>query len=260
MTIIDVNFKSVSKKFGNNVILNDLSFQLAQGDSLAILGPSGVGKSVLLRLLMGLESLDSGDISVLGMNLRKNKKQLHDNMAKNIGVLFQSSALFDSYSIWENIGFVSLVKGKSKISIKRKVADLLYEVGLNPNIMDQFPSSLSGGMKKRVALARAIAQNPKLLLCDEPSSGLDPIIGQHIGRLIHRVVKHNNASSITITHDINLAQQVASKIALLIDGTFVWRGTSKEMLTSTNPYIVQFRKGEVNGPIQLSEAISVNKI
>lgn len=258
MTKFDVNFNSVSKKFGANSILKGLTFQLNPKKSLAILGPSGVGKSVLLRLLMGLEHFDSGNITVLGINLKNNKKHLHNVMSEKIGVLFQSSALFDGYKIWENIGFVSLTQRQDKNTIRNKVAALLYEVGLNAGIMDDYPASLSGGMKKRVALARAIAQKPQLLLFDEPSSGLDPIIGKHIGRLIKRVVKHNNASSITITHDINLAQQVASQVALLIDGSFVWTGTTKEMVTSKNPYITQFRKGEVSGPIKLSEAFNDN--
>ena len=235
MKDIQIEMKKVSKAFGKKEVLKDLDLQVARGESVVIIGGSGTGKSVTLKCILGLLHPDKGTIKFNG---------------KNIGMLFQGAALFDSLTVWENVSFAVLQqKGMTRERAKKIAIEKLAEVGLKPEVADVYPADLSGGMKKRVGLARAIAIQPDTLFFDEPTTGLDPIMSDVINDLIVRCVKKLGATALTITHDMTSARKIADKIAMLYDGKIIWMGTVAELDKTDNPYVQEFVTGSSKGPI-----------
>lgn len=233
-----VNLKNIVKKFDDNVVLDGISFEVAEGESLAIVGFSGSGKSTVLKIISGLEPCDSGEVEV------------ND---PNISMVFQYSALFDSLTVLENVAF-ALTEGyakKNKLSkseLKRIVTEKLKLVGLS-DIEDKFPGELSGGMQKRVSFARAIVTDPKIILYDEPTAGLDPVASTVIEDYINRLKKELNAASIVVTHQLSTIKRTSDRVIMLYEGKIVWTGTANEMLTSDDPYAKQFINADRTGPM-----------
>ena len=245
-----VIFKNVSKSFGDLTVLKDFSINIKKGESLVIIGGSGTGKSVSLKCLLGLLTPDTGSIKVNNTETVGIDEKSRNEVNENIGMLFQNGALFDSMNVIDNVAF-GLVQGKgmNKAESYKIALDCLNKVGLDETVAQKSPSDLSGGMRKRVGLARAIAISPEIILFDEPTTGLDPITASTIDKLIVKTVKKMGATAITITHDIESVRRVADRVALLYNGKIEWLGTVKEMDKSKNPFVKQFINGEANGPI-----------
>ena len=243
-----IKLQNVKKSFGNLQILDGVNLNVEQGESLVIIGRSGTGKSVLLKCILGLESHDDGQILIDGKDNKKNKDIFFYDQ---FGMLFQGGALFDSLTIWENITFRLLQRTKpiSTKEAKENAAEKLKLVGLNPKIMYQYPSELSGGMQKRVALARAIVGNPSIIFFDEPTTGLDPVMGNIINKLIRGIVDKMGVTAVTITHDINSTRRIGDKVALLESGKIHWTGKINDLDNSKNEMVDQFINGRPNGPI-----------
>ena len=240
---IILEVKDLRKTFGNNIILNNINFNLLESESLAIIGASGSGKSVLLKNIIGLLEPDSGSIKINSTEMVNLPRRDKENLLLKLGITFQHGALFDSLRIWENIIFK--IQNQQKISQVdgRKLAlSIIKRLSLKPEILDLFPSEISGGMQKRVAIARAICGDPKILLFDEPTSGLDPVTGSVIDQLIINAVKTIGASAITITHDMASVSRIADKVILIDKKIISWSGTPKEMLISKNLKIKEFIK------------------
>ena len=240
---IIIEVKKLTKSFNENMVLNDINFKLFEGESLAIIGASGSGKSVLLKNIIGLLSPDKGSIKINNVEMVGLKRSVKEKILLDLGITFQHGALFDSLQNWENIVFK--VKNKEKLTdkdAKELALSIIKRLGLNSEILDLYPSEISGGMQKRVAIARAICGNPKVLLFDEPTSGLDPVTGSLIDKLIKSAVKTVGGSAITITHDMASVCKVADKVILIDKQTITWSGTPKEMLKSDNAQIKDFIK------------------
>ena len=239
--VIEVN--DLKKSFNGNVILQNINFKLFEGESLAIIGASGSGKSVLLKNIIGLLKPDSGSIKINNKNIVNLPRLQKENLLLELGITFQHGALFDSLRNWENIVFK--VKNREKLSNKDAeilAVSIIKKLGLEPKILNLYPSEISGGMQKRIAIARAICGNPKILLFDEPTSGLDPVTGSLIDELIITAVKTVGGSAITITHDMASVCRIADKVILIDNQTISWSGTPKEMLNSTNSKVKEFIK------------------
>lgn len=244
-----LKIENLHKSFGEKVILNDLNINIARNTSQVIIGGSGTGKSVLIKCILGLIQEDQGIISYDNTPLnRDTRKEI--NFYDKIGMLFQGAALFDSLTVWENITFA--IKSKSKSDLKEIAIDKIHKVGLDSNAINLYPSELSGGMQKRVALARAIAKDPQLLFFDEPTTGLDPIMADVINNLINEVIDKIGATAITITHDMESAKKIADKISMLYKGNIIWSGKAGEIEHSDNPYVDQFIHGRSEGPIKIN--------
>lgn len=235
-----VVFENVSKSFGSLKILDNVSFELNSGDSMMILGRSGVGKSVTLKLLLGLLPLDSGDIRICGISV--NDKSRRDEYRSMFSVLFQGCALFDSMTILENVMFRLTNTGVDVVKAKNIAQEKILSVGLSEKVFDLYPASISGGMQKRAALARAIAVNPEVILFDEPTSGLDPVTSRKISLLIKNLLSQINVTSLTITHDLNVAACFGTRAAMLDDAQFVWSGKMNDLFSSENEIIKDFVK------------------
>ncbi|UZE38702.1 ABC transporter ATP-binding protein [Wolbachia endosymbiont of Drosophila pseudotakahashii] len=224
-----ISILNLSLSFDDRTVLKDLNFDILKGESLVILGGSGSGKSVLTKTIIGLLAPDSGSVKINSKS--KNK----------FGVLFQNSALFDYVTVWENISFNYKKRFNiSKKESKQLAIEKLNDVGLEESIADMFPIELSGGMKKRVALARAIAHNPEIIILDEPTSGLDPIMSDIVNEIIIKLSRDLNPTIITITHDIHSAFKIADKIAVLYEGEIISHGTVQEIQNTNNEYIKKF--------------------
>ena len=238
-----IEVKSLNKIFGSKQILKNVSFILEQQEHLVIIGSSGAGKSMLVKCILGLENISSGSIFFDGNLISKNSDK--QKVLNKLGVCFQSNALFDSYNVWENIAFKSLYNDSypNIFNLKKLAMERLEEVGLPTNIAEQYPSELSGGMQKRVGIARSIFSEPDILIFDEPTTGLDPIMSKKIISLIGKIIKNSKKTAITITHDINLALFLASKIILIDNGKVEWSGTPKQAMLSKNKLLKIFLNG-----------------
>ena len=240
---IIIKVRNLSKKFDKNIVLEDINFDLYEGESLAIIGASGSGKSVLLKNIIGLLKPDKGSIKINNIetvNLSRAKKE---DLLLDLGITFQHGALFDSLKVWENIVFkIQRLKKLSTKDSQKLALDIIKNLGLKPEVLNLYPSEISGGMQKRVAIARAICSRPKILLFDEPTSGLDPVTGSIIDELIVNSVKSLGASAITITHDMASVSRIADKIILIDQQKISWVGKPEEMLKSSNLKIQQFIK------------------
>ncbi|MBR1825240.1 MAG: ATP-binding cassette domain-containing protein [Alphaproteobacteria bacterium] len=248
MTENKIEIRNLYKAFGKKQVLNGVDLDVKKGESLVVIGGSGTGKSVLIKCIQGLLQPDSGSIKIDGIETVDGGGNIHEKM----GMLFQGAALFDSLSVWENVAFVLLQKGKiSKKDAKNEAIRVLRQVGLAPDVADLSPAELSGGMQKRVGLARAIITKPEIIFFDEPTTGLDPIMADVINDLIIESARGLGATTLTITHDMASARKIADRIAMLYQGKIIWIGTVKEMEKSDNPYLHQFITGSAQGPIQM---------
>ena len=240
---IIIKVSDLSKSFDNNIVLKNINFQLFEGESLAIIGASGSGKSVLLKNIIGILKPDKGSIEINDTEMVNLPINLKEKILLDLGITFQHGALFDSLKNWENIIFKIAHKEKMNNQKGKQLAfSIINQLGLQPEILDLYPSEISGGMQKRVAIARAICGNPKILLFDEPTSGLDPVTGSLIDQLIKTAVRTVGGSAITITHDMASVCRIADKVILIDNQTISWSGTPKQMFNSANTKIQEFIK------------------
>lgn len=237
-----IELRGVRKRFGEQVVLDGVDFVVLEGETLALLGPSGTGKSVLLKHINGLIRPDAGRVVVDGLEVTQLKRKALAELRTHIGYVFQNGALFDSLNVFENIRLGLSDEGKfnDKEYAQGRVVECLKLVNLSPDTMEKFPAQLSGGMRKRVGIARAIAGAPKYLLYDEPTSGLDPVNANVIDDLVRRLDKELGVTSVMVTHDVRGAFNVADKIALLSEGRIVLQGTPEEFRDSTDPKVKAF--------------------
>lgn len=244
-----IRMENVHKAFGDNHVLQGMNLEIPKGTSMVIIGGSGTGKSVALKCILGLIKPDSGMIYVDGKDATKGDR---DAFLARFGMLFQGAALFDSLPIWQNVAF-RLLRGplKRPADYAREIAiDKLRRVGLRAKVADLYPSELSGGMQKRVGLARAIAADPEIIFFDEPTTGLDPIMSGVINDLIREIVTEMGATAMTITHDMSSVRAIADNVAMLHDGVIQWTGPVGQMDASGDPYLAQFISGSAEGPIE----------
>ena len=242
--------EEVTKAFGSNCVLDGVNLSVEHGESVTIIGQSGSGKSVMLKCILGLIPIDSGSIRVDGVEVRGLRGAALDRMRAKFGMLFQGSALFDSLPVWRNVTF-GLTQGRmtEPARMRKIAAENLERVGLDLSILNLQPIELSGGMQKRVALARAIAPRPEIIFFDEPTTGLDPIRADVINDLIVELVNDLGVTAITITHDMASARKIAHRVAMLYEGRIIWRGPRDRLYDSGNPYVDQFVQGPAEGPI-----------
>ena len=236
-----IEILNLSKNFDNKNILKKINLKITKGESLVIIGKSGSGKSLLMKCVLGILKPSQGEILIKNKNFFSVKRDEQDLILKSIGVTFQGNALFDSMRIWENISFKLSQNNFFKFSqLKERVEFSLNQVGLSNSIMYQFPSQLSGGMQKRVAIARAIIDEPEILFFDEPTSGLDPVTGNKINSLIIDNVKRLGSTSITITHDLSSLNKIANKVAMINEGKIIWYGEKQDLKKSKNKTLNEF--------------------
>ena len=248
-----IKISGLHKAFGEKKVLNSLDLEIGVGESLVVIGGSGTGKSVLLKSILGLLRPEKGSILIDGeesVNCSARKRQ---SLMKKFGMLFQGGALFDSLSVWENVAFALIQsRGVNRTEAKKIALDKLAQVGLTPQVGDLSPAELSGGMQKRVGLARAIAVQPEIIFFDEPTTGLDPIMGDVINDLIIKSVRELGATALSITHDMASARKIADRIAMIHEGRIIWAGPVAEIDRSGNPYVDQFIHGRAEGPIKMA--------
>ena len=244
--------RGLRKSFGRKRVLDDLDIDCDSGESLVIIGGSGTGKSVLIKCIVGLLHPEAGSIRIDGIETVGLRRAARERLLQKFGVLFQGSALFDSLHVWENVAF-GLVQGRGmERQAAREIAlAKLAAVGLGPEVGELRPAELSGGMQKRVALARAIAAEPEIIFFDEPTTGLDPIMADVINDLIVKCVREVGTTAVSITHDMVSARKIADRIAMLHQGRIIWHGPTTEIDRSGNPYVDQFINGRAEGPIQM---------
>ncbi|MEZ5778490.1 MAG: ATP-binding cassette domain-containing protein [Paracoccaceae bacterium] len=244
-----ITLSDVHKAFGKNRVLRGVDLTIPRAESMVIIGGSGTGKSVLLKCILGLVHADSGSITVDGQDA---DTAARDAFLARFGMLFQGGALFDSLPVWQNVAF-RLLRGslrRAKAEARDVAIEKLRRVGLKPETADLFPAELSGGMQKRVGLARAIAADPEIIFFDEPTTGLDPIMAGVINELIREIVTEMGATAMTITHDMSSVRAIADRVAMLHDGVIQWTGPIAEMDETPDPYVQQFIHGRGEGPIE----------
>lgn len=252
MSEAKIELRNVCKRFGKKVVLDGINLTVPKGESLVVIGGSGTGKSVMIKCVLGIIRPDSGEIFVDGKNVLKMDTSDREKVLRKFGMLFQGAALFDSLPVWENVAF-GLIQGRK---MKRKQAkdiaiEKLAKVGLAAEVGELYPAELSGGMQKRVGLARAIATEPEIIFFDEPTTGLDPIMADVINDLIVDSVKDLGATTLSITHDMASVRKIADKVAMIHKGKIIWVGSRAEVDDSGNEYVDQFIHGRAEGPIQM---------
>ena len=247
-----IELRGVKKRFGPKVVLDGIDLAIDPGTSVVIIGGSGTGKSVTIKCILGILRPDAGRIFVDGQDVTHAHGRSRDAMLRKFGMLFQGAALFDSLPVWENVAF-GLIQGRGMA--RRRARDIAIEklakVGLGPEVGELWPAELSGGMQKRVGLARAIAADPEIIFFDEPTTGLDPIMADVINDLIVSTVKDLGVTTLSITHDMASARKISSRIAMLYQGKIIWDGPTSEIDNSGNPYVEQFIHGRAEGPIKM---------
>ncbi|HYX02208.1 MAG TPA: ATP-binding cassette domain-containing protein [Reyranella sp.] len=247
-----ISLSGVHKSFGPKKVLQGIDLEVAQGESMVVIGGSGSGKSVLLKCILGLMRPDSGSIKIDGEETVRLKDGSRDRIMRKFGMLFQGGALFDSLRVWENVAFGPIQSDGMAVDQAHEIAIAkLGAVGLGPEIGELFPSELSGGMQKRVALARAIAREPEIIFFDEPTTGLDPIMADVINDLIVKCVSDLGATAVSITHDMASARKIGHRIGMLYQGRLIWQGRTSEIDRSGDPHVDQFIHGRAEGPIQM---------
>ena len=252
MSETKIKITNLHKSFGKKVVLDGINLDVKKGESLVVIGGSGTGKSVLIKCIQGLLTPNEGSIIIDGKETVGANKKQQAEMHSKMGMLFQGGALFDSLTVWENVAF-SLIENKKmpRKEAKKAAISVLRQVGLAADVADLYPSELSGGMQKRVGLARAVATKPEIIFFDEPTTGLDPIMADVINGLIIDSVKSLGATALTITHDMASVRKIADKIAMLYHGKIIWQGTVAELEKTDNEYVRQFINGSSHGPIKV---------
>jgi phospholipid/cholesterol/gamma-HCH transport system ATP-binding protein len=252
MTTPKIELKGVAKRFGPKVVLDGIDLSVDPGESLVIIGGSGTGKSVTLKCILGLITPDKGSIKVDGQEVTRLSSSAREKVNRKFGMLFQGAALFDSLPVWENVAF-ALIQGRGlgRTEAKDIALQKLAKVGLTKDVAELSPSELSGGMQKRVGLARAIAADPEIIFFDEPTTGLDPIMADVINDLIVKTVKDMGVTTLSITHDMVSARKIADKIAMLYKGKIIWCGRKEDIDRSGNEFVDQFIHGRAEGPIKM---------
>ena len=247
-----IELKGVAKRFGPKVVLDGIDLSIQPGESMVVIGGSGTGKSVTLKCILGLLTADRGSIKVDGQEVTRLSSGAREKVNRKFGMLFQSAALFDSLPVWENVAF-ALIQGRGlgRAEAKQIALQKLAKVGLTRDVGELSPAELSGGMQKRVGLARAIAADPEIIFFDEPTTGLDPIMADVINDLIVKTVKEMGVTTLSITHDMVSARKIADKIAMLYKGKIIWCGRKEEIDSSGNEYVDQFIHGRAEGPIKM---------
>ena len=247
-----IELRGVTKRFGSKVVLDGIDLILERGHSMVVIGGSGTGKSVMIKCVLGILRPDEGKIFVDGQEVTRLGGRAREAVLRKFGMLFQGAALFDSLPVWENVAF-GLIQGRGMARRRaREIAiEKLAKVGLGAEVATLSPSELSGGMQKRVGLARAIAADPEIIFFDEPTTGLDPIMADVINDLIVSTVKDLGVTTLSITHDMASARKISSRIAMLYKGKIIWNGPTEEIDSSGNPYVDQFIHGRAEGPIKM---------
>ncbi|MDG2318815.1 MAG: ATP-binding cassette domain-containing protein [Rhodospirillaceae bacterium] len=247
-----IHIENVCKSFGPKDVLTGIDLDVMQGESVVIIGGSGTGKSVLLKCILGILTADSGIIEVEGQDVNRLTANDRDDVNRKFGMLFQSAALFDSLPVWENVAF-GLMQGRhmGRDEAKAKALETLGQVGLAKEVGELSPAELSGGMQKRVGLARAIAGSPEVVFFDEPTTGLDPIMADVINDLIITCVKDQGITALSITHDMASARKISDRIAMLHHGKLIWIGSAGDVDSSGNGFVDQFVNGRAEGPIKM---------
>ena len=247
-----IRIRGLRKRFGPKRVLDGVDLDVPPGTSLVVIGGSGSGKSVLLKCILGLIEPDDGAIEIDGENILRQSRREQEDVRARIGMLFQNGALFDSLPVWENVAFGLLARHKAtRADARDRANDFLGQVGLTNEVGDLSPAELSGGMQKRVALARAIASQPDMMFFDEPTTGLDPIMGAVIDGLIVDCVKRLGSTAIAITHDMDSARRIGDQAAMLLNGRIIWSGLAERVMDSGNEAVDQFTHGRRDGPIQM---------
>ncbi len=247
-----IEVRGLCKSFGPKVVLDELDIEVREGESLVVIGGSGTGKSVLIKNMIGILEPDAGSIRIDGEETAGLTGRRRDRVSDKFGMLFQGAALFDGLPVWQNVAFRMIEgHGMSERAARELAMEKLTQVGLGPSVAEMSPADLSGGMQKRVGLARAIATGPEILFFDEPTTGLDPIMGDVINDLIVKCVREIGASALTITHDMSSARKIADRIAMIYQGKIIWHGPVAEIDDCGNDYVDQFIHGRPEGPIQM---------
>ena len=250
MSAPKLELRGIKKRFGGKLVLAGVDLSVEKGRSLVIIGGSGQGKSVTIKIAIGLMRPDAGKVLVDGQDVTRLGAAGRRRLASQFGMLFQGAALFDSLSVWENVAFRLVnADGIKRPEARERAIDALNRVGLKADVADLYPGELSGGMQKRVGLARAVVAEPAVIFFDEPTTGLDPINADIINDLIVEQVKRLGCTAISITHDMASARKIGDEIAMLHDGQIVWRGPAADIDHSGNPYVEQFVSGRAAGPI-----------
>ncbi|MEE9301078.1 MAG: ATP-binding cassette domain-containing protein [Alphaproteobacteria bacterium] len=248
-----IEVRGLRKSFGSKIVLDGADLHVAEGESLVVIGGSGTGKSVLIKTIIGLLEADGGSVKIDGEEVTTMRSPDRDRVLRKIGMLFQGSALFDSLPVWENVAF-GLIQGRA--TDRREAKDIalakLASVGLGADVAGLYPAELSGGMQKRVALARAIAANPEIIFFDEPTTGLDPIMADIINELVVQCRTELGATTISITHDMVSTRKIADRIAMIHGGRIIWEGPVAAIDESGNAYVDQFINGRAEGPIKMA--------
>ena len=249
---ITVTARGVVKAFDGKPVLRGIDLDVPEGRSTVLVGPSSSGKSVLLKCLLGLMPMDGGSVRYGDTDLATLDKNRLERLMRDVGVLFQQNALFDSLTVWENVAFTLIHgQGMARRAARQRALETIASVGLKPDVADLSPAELSGGMQKRVALGRAIAAEPRFLVLDDPTAGLDPILTGTIVSLIRGAIERSGATALTVTSDMSVARQSFDRLAMLHDGTIVWQGPAGEIDESGNAYLDQLINQRADGPIQM---------
>lgn len=252
MTDLKIKVRGLKKAFGPKQVLNGLDLDVPRGKSLVVIGGSGTGKSVLIKCILGLIEPDAGSIEIDGQEVVGMPAAQREEIMRKFGMLFQGSALFDSLPVWENVAFGLIAgRGIDRRAAKEVALRKLAAVGLGPEVGELVPAELSGGMQKRVALARAIAAEPEIIFFDEPTTGLDPIMAQVINELIVKCVRSLGATALSITHDMHSLRAIADYAAMIYEGRIIWEGDAKAVDNSGNAHVDQFVQGRAEGPIRM---------
>ena len=250
-----IETRDLHKAFDGKQVLRGVNLSIQPGESIAVIGGSGTGKSVLIKNIIGLMHPDSGSVFIDGQDVTSLTGSEREQVTRKFGMLFQGAALFDSLPVWENVAFGLIqVQRLARRDARDRAVEAMVQVGLEPDIAERYPAELSGGMQKRVGLARAIATEPEIMFFDEPTTGLDPIMGSVIDNLIIKIVRELGATALSITHDMASARRIADNIAMIYDGKIVWYGPVDAIDDSGNDVVDQFIHGRSQGPINMSVA------
>lgn len=255
-----ISLRNLQKRFGNKIVLDGVDLDIANGDSMVVIGSSGTGKSVMLKCILGLMTPEGGSILFDGKDFGALRQKERNALLRHMGMLFQGGALFDSLPVWENVSFGLLgAGGMSRKDARDHAIETLAKVELDAPTADLYPAELSGGMQKRVGLARAIAASPDIIFFDEPTTGLDPITADVINNLIVERVQELGATTLTITHDMASVRKIATRVAMLHEGKIIWSGNASDIDRSDNPYLKQFIHGEAIGPMRPDTSTTMPK-